>query len=349
MTYQVTLKPSESRFLVEDADTILSAAMKAGLFLPYSCRGGACSACKGRVIEGKVEIGNVFEKALPFHEREQGYALLCSARPLTDVTVEVAELTGLDVTKASKYPCRVVAMSRPAADVAVLRLRLPLNENFFFRAGQYIDVLLADGNRRSYSIAVPPDPVSLTHLELHIRHHPGGRFTDHVFTALAERDVLRFEGPFGSFFLREDTDKPVILLAGGTGFAPVKSIIEYALQREVAREFHIYWGGRRLSDLYLAELARGWAADYPNVRFVPVLSGPGIDADWSGRTGWVHEAVMEDFPDLSGFEVYACGAPAMVDAARADYTGKCGLPPGAFFADAFLTQAERAVGEATAG
>jgi CDP-4-dehydro-6-deoxyglucose reductase len=342
VSYEVVLKPSGNRYAVEEGETVLAAAIKAGLFVPYSCRSGACSACKGRVLEGRVEHGHVLERALPPEEREDGYALLCSAKPLSDVTIEVAELTGLDVIKAAIYPCRVTDIAKPAPDVAVLKLRLPLNENFFFRPGQYIDVMLPDGMRRSYSIAVTPDPVSLTHIELHIRHHPGGRFTEHVFSALAQRDMLRFEGPFGSFFLREQSDKPVILLAGGTGFAPVKAIIENALQRGSAREFHIYWGGRQRRDLYLADLARKWADDHTNVRFVPVLSEPGVDCDWSGRTGWVHQAVIDDFPDLSGHEVYACGAPAMVGAARDDFTSKCGLPLEAFYADAFLTQAETA-------
>jgi CDP-4-dehydro-6-deoxyglucose reductase len=342
VSYQVVLKPSGNRYVVEEGETVLGAAMKAGLFLPYSCRSGVCSTCKGRVIEGQIDHGRAFEKALPPEERQRGYALLCSAKPLSDMTIEVAELTGVDVIKASTYPCRVTEIARPAPDVAVLKLRLPLNEHFFFRAGQYIDVLLPDGVRRSYSIAVPPDSVSQTHIELHIRHHPGGRFTEHVFSALAQRDLLRFEGPFGSFFLREVTEKPVILLAGGTGFAPVKAIVEYALQRGIAREFHIYWGGRQLRDMYLADLPRQWAADHPNVRFVPVLSGPEVDSDWTGRTGWVHDAVIEDFPDLSGHEVYACGAPAMVNVARKDFVDKCGLQPEAFYADAFLTQAETA-------
>jgi CDP-4-dehydro-6-deoxyglucose reductase, E3 len=342
VSYEVILKPSGNRYAVEAGETVLAAAMKAGLFVPYSCRSGACSACKGRVVEGRVEHGHVLERALRPEERERGYALLCSAKPLSDLTIEVEELTGVDVVKASTYPCRVTDIAKPVRDVAVLRLRLPPNENLFFRAGQYIDVLLPDGVRRSYSIAVPPDPVSLTHIELHIRHHPGGRFTEHVFSALAQRDILRFEGPFGSFFLRESSEKPVILLAGGTGFAPVKAIVEYALQRGSAREFHIYWGGRQRRDLYLADLPRKWAQDHRNVHFVPVLSEPGMDCDWTGRTGWVHQAVVDDFPDLSGYEVYACGAPAMVNAAREDFTSTCGLPPAAFHADAFLTQAETA-------
>jgi len=342
VSFEILLKPSGNRYVVEEGETVLAAAMKAGHFVPYSCRSGACSACKGRVVEGRVEHGHVLERALRPEERERGYALLCSAKPLSDLTIEVEELTGLDVVKASTYPCRVTDIARPAPDVAVLRLRLPPNENFFFRAGQYIDVLLPDGVRRSYSIAVPPDPVSLTHIELHIRHHPGGRFTEHVFSELAPREMLRFEGPFGSFFLREATEKPTILLAGGTGFAPVKAIVEYALQRGSTREFHVYWGGRRRRDLYLADLPLKWAEDHPNVHFVPVLSEPGMDCDWTGRTGWVHQAVVDDFPDLSGYEVYACGAPAMVNAAREDFTSTRGLPQTAFHADAFLTQAETA-------
>jgi CDP-4-dehydro-6-deoxyglucose reductase, E3 len=340
VSYEIVLKPSGNRFVVEKDETVLAGAMKAGLFLPYSCRSGACSACKGRVVGGQVEHGHVLERALTLEEQQDGYALLCSAKPLSDLTIDVEELTGVDVVKASTYPCRITDISRPAPDVAVLRLRLPPNENLFFRAGQYIDVLLPDGIRRSYSIAVPPDPVSLTHIELHIRRHPGGRFTEQVFSRLAPREMLRFEGPFGAFFLREETGKPVILLAGGTGFAPVKAIVEYALQRGTAREFHIYWGGRRRRDLYLADLPFKWAEDHPNVHFVPVLSEPEIVCDWTGRTGWVHEAVVDDFPDLSGYEVYACGAPAMVNAARKDFTMKCALPPAAFHADAFLTQAE---------
>lgn len=345
MSHEVVLEPSGNRYRVEEGETVLGAALKAGLCLPYSCRSGACSVCKGRIVEGRVDHGRPFERALTPEEREGGYALLCSAKPLSDLTVEVDELTGLDVIKASIYPCRVVDIARPAPDVAVLRLRLPPNETFYFRAGQYINMLLPDGAHRSYSVATPPDQVSLTHIELHIRHHPGGLFTEHVFSSLAQRDMLRFEGPFGSFFLREPSDKPVILLAGGTGFAPVKAIVEYALQRGVAREFHIYWGGRRRRDLYLADLPHRWAADHRNIRFVPVLSGPDIDPDWTGRTGWVHEAVIRDFPDLSGHEVYACGAPAMIDAARHDFTGTCGLPPEAFHADAFLTQADISMGD----
>lgn len=345
MTYQVVLKSSGNCYPAEEGETLLAAGMRAGFFMPYSCRSGACSTCKGRVLEGQVDYGNVFETALPMDERARGYALMCMAKPLSNVTIEVNELVGTAPIKAATYPCRVVRINKTAPDVAVVKLRLPMNETFFFRAGQYIDILLPDGGRRSYSLAVPPDQISLTHIELHIRHHPGGRFTDHVFEGLAERDMLRFEGPFGSFFLRNDSTKPAILVAGGTGFAPVKAMIEHALIRKVDREFWIYWGGRVRQDLYLFDLARKWAEQNDRIRFIPVLSRPSAACEWSGRTGWVHNAVIQDFPNLSGYEVYACGSPVMVNAARRDFNTVCKLPADAFFADAFLTRAESALSD----
>jgi CDP-4-dehydro-6-deoxyglucose reductase len=232
-----------------------------------------------------------------------------------------------------------VSIDKPAPDVAVLRLRVPLNEILFFMAGQYVDILLPDGSRRSYSLAVRPNPEELTQIELHIRHVPGGRFTEHVFSQLKLRDLLRFEGPFGSFFLR-DSEKPAILLASGTGFAPIKSMVEHALATGDSRPLHIYWGGRRIEDIYHMELARQWASDHPHITFIPVLSEAG-QSDWSGRAGFVHQAVMNDVSDLSSYQVYACGAPVMVDAARSDFVRLRSLPPDQFFADAFLTEADR--------
>jgi CDP-4-dehydro-6-deoxyglucose reductase len=337
MAFSVTLEPSGHRFTVEPGQNILQAGLAAGYLLPYSCRAGGCTTCKGRVLSGQVDIGQV--RALPAEDREAGHALLCKAVPLSDVRVEVAELTGVAAIVPKEYPCRVVAIDRPAPDVAVLRLRVPQNEILFFMAGQYVDILLPDGRRRSYSLAVRPNPVELTQIELHIRHVPGGAFTDHVFSALKLRDVLRFEGPFGSFFLR-DSDKPAILLASGTGFAPVKSMVEHALAAGDPRPLRIYWGGRRAADLYQMELARQWASAHPRISFTPVLSEPEHD-DWNGRTGFVHRAVMDDIDDLSPFQVYACGAPPMVDAARSDFVRLRHLPADQFFADAFLTEADR--------
>jgi CDP-4-dehydro-6-deoxyglucose reductase len=177
-------------------------------------------------------------------------------------------------------------------------------------------------------------------IQLHARHVPGGQFTDHVFGKMKERDILRFEGPHGTFFLREDSDKPIVLVASGTGFAPIKSIIEHALHKGIMRPMTLYWGGRRPKDLYMNALAEGWAAQ-GRITYVPVISDALPEDTWTGRTGFVHRAVMQDFPDLSGHQVYACGAPVMVDAARADFSAKCRLPEEEFFADSFLTEADK--------
>jgi CDP-4-dehydro-6-deoxyglucose reductase len=220
----------------------------------------------------------------------------------------------------------------------VLGLRLPMNENFRFLAGQYIDILLKEGKRRSYSLATKPDPSGVTALEIHVRQTPGGLFTEQVFTKLKVRDLLRFEGPLGSFYLREESDKPIILLASGTGFAPIRSIIEYALEKKIEekRPMTLYWGCRVKPDLYQMALAESWQR--PGFKFVPVLS----DEQWEGRMGFVHRAVMQDFPDMSGMQVYACGAPIVVESARKDFSLNCRLPAEEFYADSFLTEADKA-------
>jgi CDP-4-dehydro-6-deoxyglucose reductase len=163
-----------------------------------------------------------------------------------------------------------------------------------------------------------------------------------VFGKMKERDILRFEGPHGTFFLREDSDKPIVFVASGTGFAPIKSVIEHALAEGVKRPMALYWGGRRPKDLYMNELALKWVAEHPDFRYVPVISDALPEDAWTGRTGFVHRAVMEDFPDLSGYQVYACGVPVMVDAARSDFVAQCGLPEDEFYADSFTTQADLA-------
>jgi CDP-4-dehydro-6-deoxyglucose reductase len=299
--------------------------------LPYSCRAGVCRTCRGTLLEGKVDYGMVHETYLPESDKAKGLALLCQAKPLTDVVVEVREVQGV---RPRMIPCRVEKLDKPAPDVAVIGLRLPMNENFRFLAGQYIDFLLKDGKRRSYSLATRPDPAGVTALEIHVRHTPGGLFTDHVFGNLKVRELLRFEGPLGSFYLREDSDRPIVMLASGTGFAPIRAMCEYAAEKKISRPITLYWGARLKRDLYMLELARSW----PHVKFVPVLS----DEKWDGRTGFVHCAVMEDFPDLSGVQVYACGAPIVVDSARRDFSAQCKLPPDEFYADSFLTEADKA-------
>jgi CDP-4-dehydro-6-deoxyglucose reductase len=261
--------------------------------------------------------------------------------------VEIAELEGLAGIKPGIVPCRVVKIERPSADVAVLDLRLPMNENMRFMAGQYVDFLLKDGKRRSYSIACKPSAEGVSHLELHIRHVPGGLFTDRLFGGeVKEREVMRFEGPLGSFYLREDSDKPIIFLASGTGFAPIKAMIEHAIARGIQRPMQLYWGCRKPADLYMAALPEQWAREVPGFRYVPVLSEVSAQDGWQGRTGLVHQAVMADHPDLSGHDVYACGVPVMVDAAQRDFLAQCGLPEDAFFADSFLDESSKAAASA---
>ena len=338
--FRVTLQPSGHEFEVEPGEAILAAALRQGFVLPYGCRNGACGSCKGRILEGRVDYGTYQEKALPEKEKAEGKALFCQARPLTDLVLEARTIGAVKDIPIKTLPCRVQKLERLADDVIVLYLKLPANERLQFLAGQYLEFLLRDGTRRSFSMANAPHDDEL--IQLHVRHVPGGSFTDHVFGKMKERDILRFEGPHGTFFLREDSDKPIVFVASGTGFAPIKSVIEHALAEEVKRPMTLYWGGRRPKDLYLNDLPLKWAAEHPGFRYVPVISDALPEDAWTGRTGFVHRAVMEDFPDLSGHQVYACGVPVMVDAARSDFVARCGLPEDEFYADSFTTQADLA-------
>ncbi len=336
----ITLRPSGLQFQTEAGEAVLIAALRQGYVLPYGCKNGACGSCKAKILEGSVDYGIYQKKALTDLEKSQGKVLLCQARPLGDLVIEARTLGAAKGIQIKTLPCRVQKLERLAEDVIVLQMKLPANERLEFLAGQYIEFLLRDGSRRSFSMANPPHAGEF--LELHVRHVAGGQFTDHVFGKMKERDILRFEGPLGTFFLREDSDKPVVLVASGTGFAPIKSILEQAFHAGVARPMTLYWGGRRPKDLYLDALPRRWAAEHANFRYIPVISDALPEDRWSGRTGFVHRAVMEDFPDLSACQVYACGVPVMVDAARCDFTTLCKLPEEEFFADSFTTQADTA-------
>ncbi len=342
MSFQVTVLPSNHSFTADANQSLLDAALAAGIVLPYSCRNGACSTCKGKVVSGEFDAGPAPEQILSADEREQGYTLFCQAKPKSDMVLESAELRLASDIQIRKLPVRVISMERAAPDVTVLKLQMPATETFRFYAGQYVEVILKDGRRRSYSMAVPPHAGSP--LELHIRHMPGGVFTDHVFgagaTQMKEREILRLEGPLGSFFLREDSDRPIVLLASGTGFAPVKAIVEHMQHAGIQRKVRLYWGGRRPQDLYMDALAREWARTLPDFDYVPVISAAQPEDDWQGRNGFVHEAVMQDLPDMSGWQVYACGTPLMVNAARLDFAERCGLPDGEFHADAFTSEAD---------
>jgi len=332
MSFQVTIQPSKHKFAAEAGQTVLGAAMDAGFTLPYGCRNGACGACKGKVLEGTVDHGKYQPQALSDDEKRTGLALFCCATPLSDLTIECREVSTSGSIQPKIMPCRVQKMERLAHDVIALHLKLPGNERMQFLAGQYIEFLLKDGKRRAFSLANAPHDDEL--LEVHVRYVAGGQFTEYVFNEMQEKAILRIEGPLGSFYLREESDRPIIFIAGGTGFAPIKGIIEHALHLGIKREMVLYWGAHALRDLYMNELPQQWAAAYPHLKYVPVLSHPSPEDAWTGRTGLVHEAVLADYADISGYEVYCCGAPQMVEAAHIGFTAR-GLPEGEFFSDAF--------------
>ncbi len=338
--FTITVQPSSRSFTAEAGEAILAAAIRHGIGLPYGCKDGACGSCKCRKIDGTVALGPHQAKALSVEEEDAGLVLTCCGVAESDLTLESRQVTDESAFPVKRMPSRIAALEKVAHDVMVMRLQLPAAEAFRYHAGQYVEFMLKDGVRRSYSMANAPH--NGPQLELHIRHMAGGLFTEHVFGAMKEKDILRIEGPFGSFFLRDDSAKPMILLASGTGFAPIKAVLEQMQAKRIERPATLYWGGRRPRDLYLDGWVRERLAEMPNLRYVPVVSDALPQDDWAGRTGFVHRAVLEDFPDLSGHQVYACGAPIVVESARDQYSEEAGLPAHEFFADAFTTEADKA-------
>ena len=342
MSFTVTVQPSGRSFQVSRDEPILAAAIRAGVGLPYGCKDGACGSCKSRLLEGRVIHGAHQAGALSAAEAEAGWTLTCCAAAQTDLVIEARTVAGAGEIPVRKMPVRVTRIDKPAPDVAVLTLQLPANDALRFQPGQYIEFILQGNLRRSYSMANSPLAQSdKPSVELHIRHTPGGVFTDAVFSTMKEKDILRMEGPFGTFFLREDSAKPMVLLASGTGFAPIKAIIEHMQIKGIQRQAVLYWGCRSKVDLYQHEWALEAASKMAHLTYVPVLSEPQAEDAWTGRTGFVHHAVMRDFPDLSAHQVYACGAPIMVSSAQHDFTLTCGLPADEFYADAFTSEADK--------
>ena len=346
-SFVITLQPKGSSFVCAADGDILKAGLSSGLSLRYSCRSGVCRTCRAKLVAGQVDHGQVHSNYLSAADKATGYLHLCSARPLTDCTIEAEEID-LGLAPATQFPVRVMKMQQLAPDVMQVVIGLPPNEPLKFLAGQYVELMLADGIRRCYSIASAPLSEGLRQVELHIRHMPGGFFTDRVFGSLKVRDLLRVEAPQGFFRMDETSQKPMVMVASGTGFAPIKAMVEYNLQKGVTRPMHIYWGGRRREDLYLHTLVSDWAHAHAHITYTPVLSDATDSCQWAGRRGFVHQAVMQDHPDLSAFQVYACGAPVMVDAARTDFGQRCGLPDDQFFADSFVSEADKARGLAAA-
>lgn len=343
MTFQITVEPSGRQFSANADETLLAAGIRQGIGLPYGCKDGACGSCKCKKLSGTVVHGTHQSKALSPEEEAAGFVLTCCGVPRSDVVLESRQVTEAGAHPIKKMPVRVQSLERLSHDVMRLKLQLPAADTFGYHAGQYVDFLLRDGARRSYSMAnAPHTQTGAPGIELHIRHMPGGKFTDQVFGTMKEKDILRIEGPFGSFYLREDSAKPMVLLASGTGFAPIKALIEHMRFKGITRPAVLYWGGRRPADLYEDAWIQSQLADMPQLRYVPVVSDAQPEDQWTGRTGFVHRAVLQDLPDLSGHQVYACGAPIVVDSARADFVKLAALPDDEFYADSFTSAADQA-------
>jgi CDP-4-dehydro-6-deoxyglucose reductase len=332
MSYKVQIQSSGEEFTVEDNETVLDAALRQGITIPYGCRSGACGACKGTLVTGQINYSLGKPPGIIQEEIDSGKALMCQAIPESDLVVDVIVIETAKEIEIKNLPCRVTKQEKLCHDVIRLYLKLPESERLQFLAGQYIDILLKDGRRRSFSIANAPHDDE--YIELHIRHIPDGDFTTHIFNEMQEKELLRFEGPLGTFTLQEDSNRPIIFMAGGTGFAPIKGIIEHAFSEGVKRPMHLYWGARAKRDLYLEDLPKQWAQQYNNFTFTPVLSEPMSEDNWQGKTGFVHEAIIEDYPELSTYEIYAGGPPLMVEAGVNAFT-KHGLEKTCYFTDAF--------------
>ena len=326
MMYKVAIGHSDIAFPADPGETVLDAAERAGYSLPYSCRKGVCSTCEAGLRAGTVEVGSR-SIAGP-----ASAVLLCRARPKSDIIVHPRRIERRDVSGTKVIDAWVFRLNWPTEEVATLLLRFPVSIRAKFKAGQYLRVKSPDGTARNFSLANAPQESDGA--QLHIRHIEGGHFSEAVLERLKLGDRLRIEIPFGDFFLREDTDRPIICIATGAGFAPVKSMVEYLIRRESTRAVRFYWSGRQAQDLYMRELPEKWARKLPWFEFVPVLTA--ADASWSGRKGLVHRAVLQDVPDLSNFQVYASGNPLMIRKARADFTREAGLPEDQFFAEPFV-------------
>ena len=347
MTLHFTLNSSSDLYKIEANETLLQAALKQGLVLPYGCKNGACGSCKATILDGEVDYGDHHPKALSMSEQKDKKVLLCTAKALTNLKIQATLISRPGMITPKKLPCRVESIQKKAEDIAIVKLKLPSSDRFTFLAGQYVDILLKDGKRRSYSMANAPNNDNL--IELHIRHTPGGAFTDAIFgdgtpsiNAIKEKDILRLEGPLGTFFLREDSSRPIIFLASGTGFAPIKAVIESAISKGIEREMNLFWGVRTPDELYMSELALSWTKKIDNFKYTPVISDEIAKKNWEGEIGLVHNAVISKFPNMRNYSVYSCGAPIMVQSAHKDFVEKCNLPEEQFFSDAFTTAADTA-------
>ena len=335
MSYSVRIESTEHVFTTEEGEYILDAALNHSIALPYGCRGGSCGACKGQLLEGSVSYPEGLPDGLSEDDHNKGFVLFCQAVANNDLVIKSKEFSTSDEIEVKILPCRVEEKAQLNHDVILIKLRLPKTERIQFFAGQYINFLLKNGKHRSFSIANAPHDDEF--IELHIRHISDGKFTSEVFDELKEKDMMRIEGPLGGFYLREESTRPIILMAGGTGFAPIKGMIEHALKVGLERPIHLYWGVRSKEDLYMDELAKSWTKQNPLIRYTPVLSDQKEEDKWTGRKGFVHHAIMEDYTDLNLYEIYGSGSPAMVYAGRDEFV-KNGLDLEHYYSDAFEYQ-----------
>ncbi|MEA1888562.1 MAG: CDP-6-deoxy-delta-3,4-glucoseen reductase [Pseudomonadota bacterium] len=332
MTDKVKLVNDNRSFNTQTGENILSAALRQSIVIPHNCRNGFCGSCTGLLHSGKVEYeGDERPAALTEEKQNEGYILCCKAMTKGDIQLEVETIDAVADIEIKTLPCRVNRLEKLADDVMLVELKLPPHEKFVFHAGQYLDFLLRDGRRRSFSMANLPSSAGV--IELHIRQVPGGLFTAQVFNEMKEKDMLRIQGPFGTFIMR-DNNRPAILIAGGTGLAPLKSMLEKVREDGCDRPLHLYWGARAGRDLYYDRQLKKWAEELDCLSYTPVLSEPDAADDWQGATGWVHEAVMSNFPDLAGMDIYASGPPPMIDAIKQSFPAS-GLEQGRLYFDSF--------------
>ena len=329
MSYTVTLKSSGKTFQIKPSQTILEAATIAGIMIPYGCGNGMCGACKGNLLSGNIMLEDYQESALTDEERLDGLILCCKALATENITIDIRQSKGKESMESKETQVRVESFEKLNDDIIKLKLKLPGDERLKFKAGQYIELIMIDNSRRAFSLANPPQEDLL---ELHIKLIEGGKFTQFVFNEMQEKSIHHIEAPMGKFYLRE-SDKPILFVAGGTGFAPVKSIIEDMIFNNINRPIFLYRGVGKFEDLYMHDLSSEWASTIPNFSYIPVSQSED-DIRNQLRIGLVHEVVLADFKSLNNIQVYCCGTPGLVKTAFEAFI-KIGLSEDEFFADGF--------------